>query len=273
MAGELTQQQAQADPMGGDLAGRVAVITAAGSGMGREAALRFAGEGAHVVAIDIDEGAAAGLVDDIGQAGGRAESLTVDMTDLGQIEDAVRRIESTHGRIDVLFNHAGAAGPRGFDFDEEVWRFQDDLNLRAPIFMTKAAYPLMQRSERGASMIFTASVSAVIASRNSPVYSALKAGVVGFMRCMAAIGGPEGMRANAILPGATETPMLQQFFSAPGETEDVLEQRLASFKQAVPLGRFARPQEVAELALFLASDRSSFVTGVAIPIDGGYVAL
>jgi NAD(P)-dependent dehydrogenase (short-subunit alcohol dehydrogenase family) len=270
---EQTITQTQAKRGNGELAGRVAVITAAGSGMGREAALQFAAEGAHVIGIDINADAGAAMVGDIESAGGRAESLTVDMTDLEQINEAVRAIDSRHGRIDVLYNHAGAAGPRGFEFDADVWAFQDNINLRAPIFLTKAALPLMQRSGEGGSMIFTSSISALIASRNSPVYAALKAGVVGFMRCMAAIGGPDKIRANAICPGATETPMLADFFAAPGETPDLLEARLASFKQAIPLGRFCRPQEVADLALFLASDRSSFLTGVAIPIDGGYVAL
>ena len=113
----------------------------------------------------------------------------------------------------------------------------------------------------------------MIASRNSPVYAALKSGVVGFMRCMAAIGGPEGIRANSIAPGGTETPMLAKFFGTEDESAAVIEERLASFNQAIPLGRAGKPEEVAELALFLASDRSSYITGVAIPIDGGYVAL
>ncbi|MGH2969927.1 MAG: SDR family NAD(P)-dependent oxidoreductase [Solirubrobacteraceae bacterium] len=272
MAGQ-EMQDAQAERAGGDLAGRVAVITAAGSGMGRESSLVFAREGAHVVAIDIDGAAAEALVGDIEAAGGRAEALTADLTDLGQIDAAVRDIEASHGRIDVLFNHAGAAGPRGFEFDADQWDFQVNLNLRAPVFLTKAAFPLMRRSGNGGSIIFTSSVSGLIASRNSPVYAALKTGVIGFMRCMAAIGGPDNVRANAICPGATETPMLSEFFAAPGETAEVLETRLASFKQAIPMGRFCRPQEVADLALFLAGDRSSFLTGVAIPIDGGYVAL
>ncbi len=256
-----------------DLEDRVAVITAAGSGMGRQASILFGSEGAHVVAIDLDGQAARTVAGEIEAAGGSATALAVDMTDLGQIEEAVRTVEASHGRIDVLYNHAGTAGPRGFDFDADVWDFQVNLNLRSAVFMTKAALPLMGANGRGGSMIFTSSISGMVASRNSPVYAALKAGVVGFMKCIAAIGGPDGIRANAILPGATETPMLAQFFSAPGETADVLDERLASFAQAIPLGRFCRPEEVAQLALFLASDRSSFLTGVAIPIDGGYTVL
>ncbi|HEY1510929.1 MAG TPA: SDR family NAD(P)-dependent oxidoreductase [Solirubrobacteraceae bacterium] len=259
--------------MAGDLADRVAVITAAGSGMGREASLLFAAEGAHVVLIDINADAAASVVDQIHGAGGSAEAQGVDMTDLSQIEAAIDKVGSDHGRIDVLYNHAGAAGPRGFEFDEQVWDFQVNINLRSAVFLTKAALPLMGQNGRGGSVLFTSSVSGIIASRNSPVYAALKAGVIGFMRCIAAIGGGQGIRANAILPGATETPMLQQFFAAPGESAEVLDERLASFMQAIPLGRFCKPEEVAQLALFLASDRSSFLTGVAIPIDGGYTAL
>jgi NAD(P)-dependent dehydrogenase (short-subunit alcohol dehydrogenase family) len=250
--------------MAGDLADRVAVITAAGSGMGREAALLFAAEGAHVVAIDINDGAIGAVVDQIEAAGGSAQALTVDMTNLAQIDEAVALVEGDHGRIDVLYNHAGAPGPRGFDFDADIWDFQVNLNLRSSVFMTKAALPLMGKEGRGGSVIYTASVSAIIASRNSPVYAALKAGVVGFMRCIAAIGGPDGIRANAILA---------QFFAAPEESADVLNERLASFTQAIPMGRFGRPEEMAQLALFLASDRSSFLTGVAIPVDGGYTAL
>jgi NAD(P)-dependent dehydrogenase (short-subunit alcohol dehydrogenase family) len=261
------------ETVAGDLDDRIAVITAGGSGMGREASRLFAAEGAHVAVVDIDDDAAGRVVAEIEDAGGSAEAMAVDMTDLRAIDDAVQTIERDHGRIDVLYNHAGAAGPRGWDFDADVWDFQVNLNLRSAVFMTKAALPLMGKDGRGGSVLFTSSISAVIASRNSPVYAAVKAGVVGFMRCVAAIGGPDGIRANAILPGATETPMLAQFFAAPGESSEVLNERLASFAQAIPLGRYTQPREVAELALFLASDRAGAITGAVIPIDGGYTAL
>ncbi|MBI5104873.1 MAG: SDR family oxidoreductase [Solirubrobacterales bacterium] len=256
--------------MAGELQDKIAVITAAASGMGRETSLRFAEEGAHVVSVDIDVEAGAALLDDVKAAGGSAEFLAADLTDLGQIEDVAKAIEAAHGHVDVLFNHAGAAGPRGFDFDADQWEFQVNLNLRAPVFLTKLLLPLMGA---GGSVIFTSSVSGLIASRNSPVYSTVKSGVLGFMRAIAAVGGADGIRANAICPGTVDTPMLKQFFQAPGESDTVLEERLASFKQAVPLGRISQPQEIAELVLFLAGERSSFITGVAVPIDGGYVAL
>ena len=259
--------------MAGDLEGRIAVVTAGGSGMGREGSLLFAREGAHVVVVDINEDAAAGVVRDIEAAGGRAESMRVDMTDTGAIAGMVETIGSRHHRIDVLWNHVGAPGPRGFEFDEAAWLRSIALNLTAPVFLTKHAMPLLKAGDHGASVLFTSSVSGLIASRNSPVYSAVKAGVIGYMRCIAAIGAPDRIRANALCPGATETPMLEGFFRAPGESDEVLAQRLTSFNAAIPLGRTCRPEEVAELALFLASDRSSYITGVAVPIDGGYVAL
>ena len=241
--------------------------------MGREGSLAFAREGAHVVAIDIDQGAGERLVAEIEAAGGSAEFRRVDMTDLSQVSAVARAIGERHGRIDILWNHCGVPGPRGFDFDEAAWERNVALNLTAPIFMTKACWELCQKHVSGGSILFTASISAVIASRNSPVYAALKAGVCGYMRCIAALGGPLGIRSNALLPGATETPMLSKFFGDEGESQEVIQQRLTAFFAAVPLGRTCRPSEVAELALFLSGSRCEFITGVSIPIDGGYVAL
>lgn len=259
--------------MAGVLSGRIAVITAAASGMGREAALLFAREGAQIVGIDIDEPGLQRLADDAGGLDGAVEPVVADMTDLGRIEAAVADIGERHGGIDVLYNHAGSAGPRGFEFTDADWDFVLALNLRAPVFMTKAALPLMRERPHGASILFTSSASGLVASVNSPVYSAVKSGVIGFMRGVAAKCGPDRIRANAICPGVTETPMLKQFFAAPGEDPSVIEERLEAFNQRVPLGRPCAPEEVAELALFLASERSSYITGAAIPIDGGYVAV
>jgi len=258
--------------MAGDLQDRVAIITAAGSGMGLEAAKLFGAEGAHVVAADINGDAVGAVVDEIGSDGGSAEAQIVDMTDLAQVEALATGVGDRHGHIDVLWNHAGVEGPRGFEFDADVWEFQVNLNLRSSIFMTKFALPYMGKGRPG-SILFTESISAVIASRNSPVYATLKAGLGGYMRCIAAIGGPDNIRANSILPGGTETPMLAKFFAAPGESEEVLADRLKAFTAAIPMGRYCKPEEVAQLGLFLASDKSSFITGVEIPIDGGYVAL
>lgn len=258
--------------MAGEVEGRIAVITAAASGMGREGSLAFAREGAHVVAIDIDAAAGERLVADIAAAGGSAEFHGVDMTDLAQVAAVARTIGERHGRIDILWNHCGVPGPRGFDFDQAAWERNVALNLTAPVFMTQQCWDLCQKHTTGGSILFTASVSAVIASRNSPVYAALKAGVCGYMRCIAALGGPLGIRSNAILPGATDTPMLNKFFGE-NESQEVIEQRLASYYTAVPMGRTCRPEEVAELAVFLSGSRCEFITGVSIPIDGGYVAL
>jgi NAD(P)-dependent dehydrogenase (short-subunit alcohol dehydrogenase family) len=256
--------------MAGELQGRIAVVTAAASGMGRDTALRFADEGAHVVAIDIDAGGGAALLDEIRAAGGKAEFLTADLSDLGRIEEVVGSIAAEHKRIDVLFNHVGVAVPHGFDFDAEAWDFQVALNLRAPVFLTKLAMPLMSA---GGSIVFTSSVSGLIASRNSPVYSALKTGIVGFTRAIAAVGGPQGIRANVVCPGIIDTPMAPTFFATEDEPREAMQARLDAYLEAVPMRRMGQPREVAEVVLFLASDRSSFVTGTFIPVDGGYVAV
>lgn len=259
--------------MSGDLEGRVAIVTAAASGIGRETSLAFAREGAHVILIDINGDAASTVVAEIEQAGGSAEAHRVDMTSVAEIRKVVARVEEKHPRLDVLYNHVGGPAPRGFDFDGDDWRRSVDLNLTAPVFMTQAALPLMQKAGNGGSILFTSSVAGLVASPNSPIYSALKSGVIGLMRTVASIGAADRIRANAICPGSTDTPMLPDFFAGRGEPASVANERLLAFVPKVPLGRLCRPDEVAQLALFLASDRSSFITGAAIPIDGGFVAL
>jgi NAD(P)-dependent dehydrogenase (short-subunit alcohol dehydrogenase family) len=248
-----------------DLTGRVALITGAGSGMGRASAVAFGEAGAHVIVVDRDAQSADAVTAEVAAGPGSAESLVLDLTDVAAIGAAFEELTTRHDVLDVLFNHAGRVCAAGMDVSLDDWDAAVDLNLRAPVFVTQAALPLLRRSSHGASLIYTASIAGLVASPNSPIYSAVKGGVVQYARSVAVALGPEGMRANVICPGPTQTPMLRDFF---GGADDAVE----AFVQRVPLRRAGLPREAATLALFLASDASSYVTGVAIPADGGYVA-
>jgi NAD(P)-dependent dehydrogenase (short-subunit alcohol dehydrogenase family) len=254
------------------LDGRVAVISAAASGMGRASARRFVEEGATVIALDIDEQGGESLAGECGDGAGSLDFRRVDMTHLDEIQAVLDDVRETYGALDILFNHVGAPGPRAFDYTVSDWDRSVALNLTAPVLTTQMAFPLLEKATNGASVIYTASIGGMVASVNSPVYSAMKSGVIGFMRAVAAFGGPHNIRANAICPGLTDTPMLPKFYGGEGEDAAVIETRLAAAMKVIPLGRFAKPDDISELAVFLASDKSSYITGVPIPIDGGYVA-
>jgi len=263
------------------LEGRVAMITGAGSGMGRACALMFAAAGAHVLAADIDAAALEELEAE-NDGAGEIQPAPLDATDLDAVRAFLATVEADHGRLDVLFNHAGSACAPGLELTEEDWLKGTDLNLRVPVLLTAAALPLLRRSE-SASLIYTGSIAALVASPNSPLYSAMKGGIMMFAKSVAAGLGPEGIRANVICPGTMETPMLIDFFrGTPGGlaaaesngvvTRTDVDDGVGRFAEQVPLRRTGQPDEVAELALFLASDASRYVTGAAIPVDGGYVA-
>jgi NAD(P)-dependent dehydrogenase (short-subunit alcohol dehydrogenase family) len=176
-----------------------------------------------------------------------------------------------HGKVNVLYNHAGIPGAAGLDIDDEAWRVATDVNMKGAFFATNAALPWLRKAVAGtASIIFTASVSGLVGSPLSPLYSMTKGGIVLLMKSLALQLGPEGIRVNAICPGPIATPMLPQFFGreAAAGVDDLVE----AFTANVPLGRSGRPEEIAAAALFLASDEASFITGVALPVDGGYLA-
>ena len=252
------------------LEGRVALVTAAGSGMGRASSVRFAQEGAHVVVTDKDEAAAAAVADEITAAGGAASAVACDVGDLDQLRAVVDAVDREHGVLHVLFNHAGIPGAAGIDVEPQDWAATVDVNQRGAFYATQYALPLLRRADRKGSIIFTASVSGVVGSPFSPLYSMTKGGMVLLMMSLAVKLGPEGIRCNAILPAMIDTPMLPQFFGRENGA-DISDLREA-YKANVPMARMADPSEVASVAAFLASDDASWVTGVPLPVDGGFLA-
>ena len=253
------------------LAGKLAAITAAASGMGAAAARLFAKEGAAVAVIDLNRDGAETVVGEIAQAGGRAVAIQADLADMDAAKGAIGQAIDALGGLDILWNHAGHPGPARVegvdlaDFDLAI-----DLNIKQALVCTGVAVPAM-RARGGGCILFTSSVAGLVGSQFSPVYSAAKFGVTGLAKALAGRLAADNIRVNAICPGPIETPMLQVFMGRPDEQADV-EQNLARMRAFIPLGRTGKPEEVAAAALFLASDEASYVTGVALPVDGGYTA-
>jgi NAD(P)-dependent dehydrogenase (short-subunit alcohol dehydrogenase family) len=252
------------------LEGRITAITAGGSGMGRASALRFAEEGAHVVVSDVDEEAARQVTEEITSAGGSAVAIRCDVGDNDDIKAMIERIGVEHGVLHVLFNHAGIPGPSGLDVDPETWARTVEINQRSAFFATSFALPLLRKADGKGSIIFTSSVSGVVGSPFSPLYSMTKGGIVLLMKSLAVRLGPDGIRSNAILPAMIETPMLSEFFGRENNAD--IEDLKKAYNANIPLGRVASPSEIASVAAFLASDDASWVTGVALPVDGGFLA-
>ena len=250
------------------LDGKVAVVTAAGSGMGRASARRFAEEGASVVAVDIDGSAVAETVDAIAADGGAATAVAMDATAVEPLRALFGRIERDHGRLDVLFLHVGGASPHmELDFDEADYDLTVDINLRGGVFGAVLGAPLIARGG-GGSIILTASAAA-LHGEGPVLYGMAKAGVVQYAKSLAIRLGRQQIRANAILPGPILTPALAGYLRT---DEPGGEERATAYAANIPLGRLGTPADVAELALFLASDRSAFVNGAAITVDGGLTA-
>lgn len=248
---------------------KVAVITAGASGMGKEGALRFAKEGAVVHICDIDENNGQSVVEEIKSKGGKAYFYLVDLTDVSAIKNMVQEIGKQSDKIDILWNHAGTPGPSGIEkVEEDKFDFAIDLNVKSGFFLTQAVLPFME--ENGGSIIFTSSISGLVGSYFSPVYSSAKGGVSNLVRSLAMSLGEKKIRVNSVCPGFTETPMLKEFLAR--EEDDNMEENAEKVLTRVPLGRFAYAEDVSNAALFLASDESIYITGVNLPVDGGYRA-
>ncbi len=257
------------------LANKVGIVTAAASGMGRAGAQRFAREGAAVSVVDIDAANAEAVAQEIRHAGGKATALAGDLRDDDFAREIVQKTVDTYGGLDFVWNHVGHPGPAAVEsIDMREFERAIDLNIRTVLVTTAAAIPHLRRRGGGA-LLYTASTSGIQGSVYSPVYSAVKFGVVGFVRALAKRHARDGIRVNAICPGTVDTPMLRVFVArpdTPGPLPNDVEELVRQRGGLNPMGRPARPEEIANAALFLLSDEASFVTGAALPVDGGATA-
>lgn len=247
-----------------------AIVTAAGSGMGRAGCILFAREGAAVVIVDIDEAGARGTAEAVKAAGGTAHVIVADLLKADECQRIVHDGAKRLGGLDLLWNHAGMPGPaevEGVDLD--AYERAMSLNVRSGFLSTGAAVKYM-REAGGGSILFTASVAGLVGSMMAPVYSGAKFGVVGLAMSLAQRYATDKIRVNALCPGLTDTPMLPQFVNRNNDPS-VQEENTRKLNAAIPMGRPGRPEELAHAALWLLSDDASYVTGVALPVDGGYV--
>lgn len=246
--------------MSGRLAGKSALVTAAGAGIGRATALAFAAEGARVLATDIDEAALRQLADEQPQIA----TATLDVTDA----DAIRAIVAQAGPLDVLFNCAGYvhAGTL-LDTDDGAWRRSFAINVDSMFHLCQAALPGMLERKRGSIINMSSVASSIKGVPNRFAYGASKAAVIGLTRAIAADYVSLGIRCNAICPGTVRSPSLEQRVRALGGDEAAV---WRSFTERQPMGRLGEPTEIAALAVYLAADESSFTTGTVHVVDGGW---
>ena len=245
---------------------KVAVITGGGSGIGRTCSETFAGEGAKVAVLDIDWPGGDGTVQNINNSGGEALFVKTDVSNSKDVRNAIKQVTDKYGRIDILLNNAGIQiGLRRVeDIDEQDWDRLMNVNLKGVFLCCKYVIPSMTESGKGGSIVNIASQLGLVGLDNHSAYCATKGGVINFTRAVAADCAPYHIRVNCICPGSIDTPLTRGSF----RSEDEVRSHMAKHM----LNRQGTTQEVAASALYLASDESSFTTGSALVIDGGYTS-
>jgi NAD(P)-dependent dehydrogenase (short-subunit alcohol dehydrogenase family) len=252
----------------GALEGRTAIVTGGASGIGKATCLLFAREGASVAVVDQDEAGAKAVAEAIGDQGGEAIFLQADVASEEECRGVVDAVKERFGHLDILFNNAGIIRRTSVvDSTPEEWDRVVAVNLRSVFLMSKFALPIITAGGGGA-IVNTSSGWGLMGGKRAASYCATKAAVVNLTRAMALDHASDNVRVNCVCPGDTATPMLADEARQLGEDEDDFMEDAADR----PLGRIGTPEDVAQAVLYLASDASSFVTGVAFPVDGGGTA-
>lgn len=245
---------------------KVAWVTGGASGIGAAAAARFAAEGAKVAVSDLNTEGSASVVDQIRSAGGEAEAIECDVTDLESCTSAVAAISERWGRLDAVFANAGVVAPGTVEHSGEPdFGGIIEVNLNGVFRTAKAAIPIMKRTGPG-SIVITSSVEGLVGNAMLAAYSTSKTAVIGLCRSLAAELGPAGIRVNCVMPGYIATPMTEPI-------AEMMPQFKKDWIDKSPLGRVGTPEDVAGAVLFLCSDDASFVTGTGITVDGGVTSI
>lgn len=252
--------------MAESLDGKVALVTGAGSGIGRASALAFAGEGAKVVVADVQVKGGDETVKMIKDIGGEAIFVKADVSKASDIENLIRTAVSKYKRLDCAHNNAGIEGASASTMDctEENWDRVIDINLKGVWLCMKYEIPQMLRQGKGA-IVNTSSVAGLVGFRDMPAYCASKGGIIALTRGAALEYAARGIRINAVCPGVIRTPMVDRVTGGKPEAE-------APFVVLEPVGRMGTPEEVADVVVWLCSDKASFVTGHPMVVDGGLIS-